>query len=70
MPAGQTLAQFALRWILTAPEVTCAIPGARTPGQVDDNTAAADLPPLDAETMAAARRVYDTLVRPHVHEPW
>ena len=70
VPPGQTLAQFALRWILMAPEVTCVIPGARTVAQVDDNTAAADLPSLPPRVMREAREIYDALVRPHVHERW
>jgi hypothetical protein len=32
--------------------------------------AAADLPPLSPETMAAIDAVYDDLVRPHVHHLW
>ena len=31
VPGGHTLAQFALRWILMHPAVTCAIPAARIP---------------------------------------
>ena len=31
VPAGMTLTQFALRWILMHEEVTCAIPGAKRP---------------------------------------
>ena len=69
--AGTTgLAQFALRWILMFDGVTCAIPGARTPEQARANAAAADLPPLDASTMAAVRDVYDRYLRTHVHAGW
>lgn len=69
--AGTTgLAQFALRWILMFDGVTCAIPGARTPQQARANAAAADLPPLDASTMAAVRDVYDRYIRTHVHAGW
>ena len=46
VPAGATLAQLALRWILEFPAVTCAIPGAKRPAQVAENIAASDLPPL------------------------
>lgn len=70
VPEGVTLAQFALRWILMFPEVTCAIPGARNPQQVESNAAAADLPPLNAEQMAAVGRVYDDLIRAQVHGHW
>jgi aryl-alcohol dehydrogenase-like predicted oxidoreductase len=70
VPAGATLAQLALRWILMFPEVTCAIPGAKTPAQARENAAAAALPPLDAATMARVRDVYDRCFRSQVHARW
>jgi aryl-alcohol dehydrogenase-like predicted oxidoreductase len=70
VPEGVTMAQCALRWILMFDAVTCAIPGGKTPAQAADNAAASDLPPLDAEAMAAVRDVYDRLIRPHVHHRW
>ncbi|MCB8982633.1 MAG: aldo/keto reductase [Ardenticatenaceae bacterium] len=69
-PAGMTMAQFALRWILMFEAVTCAIPGAKRPSQVQDNAAAADFPPLSPETMSAIQAIYDRLVRPQVHQRW
>jgi myo-inositol catabolism protein IolS len=39
---GQTLAQAAVRWILANPAVHCAIPGARTVEQLEQNAATAD----------------------------
>jgi aryl-alcohol dehydrogenase-like predicted oxidoreductase len=70
VPAGATLAQLALRWILMSSAVSCAIPGAKTAAQARDNAAAASLPALGPETMAAVRAVYDELIRPHVHQSW
>lgn len=70
VPAGMTMAQMALRWILMSPAVTCAIPGAKRPSQVEENITAADLPELSAETMTQARAIYDRLVRPQVHHYW
>lgn len=70
VPAGVSMAQIALRWILMAPAVTCAIPGAKRPAQVEENVAAADLPALAEETMIKVRAVYDRLVRPQVHHYW
>lgn len=69
-PPGASLSQFALRWILMFDAVTCAIPGAKTPDQAEQNCAAADLPPISADTMAAVRRVYDQSIRPLVHDRW
>ena len=70
VPDGWTMTQFALRWILDQPGVTVVIPGARDGAQARANAAAADLPPLDAETHAAVRAVYDDLIRPQVHDRW
>jgi aryl-alcohol dehydrogenase-like predicted oxidoreductase len=69
-PAGATMAQFALRWILMFGAVTCAIPGAKRPSQAEDNFAAANLPALAPETMAAAQDVYDRMIKRHVHQRW
>ena len=65
-----TMAQMALRWILMFPAVTCAIPGAKRPAQVEENVRAADLPPLADETMKKIRTVYDTHIRGEVHHRW
>ena len=70
VPPGTTMSQFALRWILMNEAVTCAIPGGRRPQQVEENMAAADLPPLTAASMAAVRAVYDEFARPRVHHRW
>ena len=69
-PPGVTLTQFALRWILMFDEVTCAIPGARTPEQARANASAVDLPPLDPRAMDGVRSVYDQQIRGHVHQHW
>ena len=70
VPAGATMSQLALRWTLMFEAVSCAIPGAKTPRQARENAAAADLPPLAPETMAAVRTVYDERLRPLVHSSW
>ncbi len=70
LPAGVTLAAYALRWILMFDAVSCAIPGAKNPAQVESNAAASDLPPLTADAMAEVQRVYDELIRPLIHHRW
>ena len=70
VPQGASLAAFALRWILMNEAITVVIPGARNAEQAKANAAASDLAPLSAETMAAARAVYDRLIAPHVHQRW
>jgi aryl-alcohol dehydrogenase-like predicted oxidoreductase len=69
-PAGVSMSQFALRWILMFDAVTCAIPGAKRPAQVDENFIAADLPPLTDETMNQVRLIYDHHIRALVHHYW
>jgi aryl-alcohol dehydrogenase-like predicted oxidoreductase len=70
VPPGTTLAKLALRWILMFPEVTCIIPGAKTPAQAADNARAGALPALAETDMAAVRRAYDRYVRESVHPRW
>ena len=70
LPAGVTMAQFALRWILMFDAVTCAIPGAKRASQVADNCAASDLAPLPSAAMSAVRALYDARIRPSVHQRW
>ena len=70
LPAGYSMAQFALRWILMFDAVTCAIPGGKRPDQVADNCRASDLAPLPPETMAKIRSIYDKAIRAQVHQRW
>jgi aryl-alcohol dehydrogenase-like predicted oxidoreductase len=69
-PAGMSMVQFALRWILMFDAVTCAIPGAKRPSQAEENFSAADLAPLSEEIMAQARSIYDRHIRKLVHHYW
>jgi aryl-alcohol dehydrogenase-like predicted oxidoreductase len=70
LPAGLTMSQFALRWILMFDAVSCAIPGGKRPDQVADNCRSSGLPPLPESAMAALRRIYNTKIRPIVHDHW
>jgi len=70
VPPGLSLTQFALRWILMHPAVTCAIPGAKRPAQAAENISAADLPPLSDEVMAQVQALYEARIKPLVHHTW
>jgi aryl-alcohol dehydrogenase-like predicted oxidoreductase len=70
VPAGVTMAQWALRFVLDQPGVAVVIPGARNTEQARGNAAAARLAPLDADSIAAIHEVYDDLIRPDVHARW
>jgi aryl-alcohol dehydrogenase-like predicted oxidoreductase len=67
---GQSLAQFALRWVIDQPGVSTVIPGARNPEQARANAASASLPPLRDTQLAGVRDVYDRLLRQHVSDRW
>jgi len=70
VPAGMSMSQMALRWILMFPAVTCAIPGAKRPAQVEENVQAADPPELSNEAMKHIHDIYERRVRPYVHHYW
>lgn len=70
VPDGETMAQFALRWILMFDAVTCTIPGAKNAQQAADNAGAAALPPLSSPAMAKIRGIYESKVRALVHDRW
>ena len=70
VPPGATMTQLALRWILMFDAVSCAIPGAKRPAQVNENFRSGELPPLSDAQMAKVREIYDRLIRPLVHQRW
>ena len=70
VPSGASLAQFALRWILEFPAVTCAIPGSKRPAQLVDNIGASHLPPLPKASLKQITNIYESQVKPLVHQYW
>jgi aryl-alcohol dehydrogenase-like predicted oxidoreductase len=70
VPEGATLTQFALRWILMFDAVTCAIPGAKTRAQAQENAGASTLAALGETTLARIRSLYDEAIRAEVHARW
>jgi aryl-alcohol dehydrogenase-like predicted oxidoreductase len=70
VPAGTSMAQFALRWILMHEAVSCTIPGAKRPEQAGENAQAADLPYISSAVMSQIEAIYGRLVRPSVHHYW
>ncbi len=65
-----TLAQWALRWVLSFDAVSTVIPGAKNPEQARANAEASNLGPLPEDAMAAAADIYERLVAPSVHHRW
>jgi aryl-alcohol dehydrogenase-like predicted oxidoreductase len=70
VPPGFSLAQLALAWILEHDAVTCVIPGAKRPAQVDENVRAAAVPALSQDTRSRIDSLYQTRIRPLVHQRW
>lgn len=70
VPEGATLSQWALRFILDHPAVTCAIPGGKNAEQIRQNAAAMELAPLSTETHARVRALYEEHLAPLLHHKW
>ncbi len=70
LPKDFTMAQFALKWILMHDAVSCTIPGAKRPSQVEDNCRASDLPDLSGQVMDGVREIYEKYVKADVHYRW
>ncbi|UOQ73372.1 aldo/keto reductase [Hymenobacter cellulosilyticus] len=69
-PDQPNLAPIALRWVLMFDEVSCVIPGASKPSQLESNLKAAELPAITDEQMQQVRAIYDQRIRPLVHYTW
>jgi len=70
VPAGVTMAQWAMRWILDYDAVTVVIPGASRPQQVADNAATSDLAPLGDEVHRRLQAFYQQRVAQHIRGPY
>ena len=70
VPAGQTLADFALRWCLDFDAVSVLIPGAKNPEQARANARASSLAPLGAALHAQLADFYAREVAEHIRGPY
>jgi aryl-alcohol dehydrogenase-like predicted oxidoreductase len=70
LPAGMSMSQFALRWILMFDAVTCAIPGGKRPEQVAENCSSSDLAPLAPEAMKTIQTIYQSKIFPLIDNRW
>ncbi|WP_114749024.1 aldo/keto reductase [Pleomorphovibrio marinus] len=66
----ESLAAYALRWILMFPEVGTVIPGASRVEQVHANIKAASLPPISPEQMEGVKKIYEQNIKEDVHDLW
>jgi len=69
-PRGMSITQFALKWILMHDAVTCAIPGAKRPSQIEENAAASELNDLTKSDMEKIKQIYDEYIRNSVYHLW
>ncbi len=69
-PGRTNLATAALKWILQHKAVSCIIPGASVPQQVDANLAALQEQALTKEQNDAVQQVYEKYIQPSVHHLW
>lgn len=70
VPAGMTMAEWAMRWILDFDAVTVVIPGATKLQQVTDNASASGLPPLGEELHRQLHAFYLQKVAQHIRGPY
>jgi aryl-alcohol dehydrogenase-like predicted oxidoreductase len=70
LPTGMTMAQMTQRWILDHDAVSVIIPGATSPGQVRENAAVSDLPPLSEDLHDFLRDFYQRKVHKHIRGPY
>ena len=70
VPEGDSMAAFALRWILDHQEVSCVIPGARNSEQVVGNASASAMNPLPESVHKSIEELYAVSIKPLVHQRW
>ncbi|MEP6676264.1 MAG: aldo/keto reductase [Ferruginibacter sp.] len=69
-PANENLAAVALKWILQFEAVSCIIPGASNPQQMQSNINALDLPDFSEEQLQVVQQVYEKYIKKSVHQLW
>jgi aryl-alcohol dehydrogenase-like predicted oxidoreductase len=70
VPAGMSMAQLALRWILMFDAVTCAIPGGKRPAQIVENCHSSDQPPLSLAVMEQVESIYKEWIASQIENRW
>ncbi len=70
VPAGMTMAQMALRWIVDFKAISTVIPGASSHAQVQSNASVSDVPPLSKELHQKLRAFYENEVADHIRGPY
>ena len=69
-PGKENLAAIALKWILQFDAVSCIIPGASTPAQMQSNISALDVADFSDEQLQAVQKIYEKYIKKSVHQLW
>ena len=69
-PHNDNLAALALKWILQFDAVSCVIPGASNPEQVESNISALEVADLSAAQIQVVQDVYEKYIKKAVHQLW
>lgn len=69
-PSEYELANYALQWILGFKEVSCVIPGASNPAQVEANISALNTPQLSDNQYIGVKQIYEKHIKKMVHQRW
>ncbi|MDX1642159.1 MAG: aldo/keto reductase [Balneolaceae bacterium] len=64
------LVHLALKWTLMRDEVSVVIPGASSDKHVTSNCDASEIPPIPDEIMKKVNKIYEEMIKPHVHQRW
>ncbi len=67
---GMPLPELALRFVMSNPDVACALTGARSAQEVDENVAAADRGPLPRDVLKRLDEIHDMLPFRPSEEPF
>ena len=66
LPQGLSMAQFSQRWILDHDAVTCIIPGASTPKQIDSNCSVSELNTLSPNLHSQLNAFYTNNIHQYI----
>jgi len=69
-PNEKNLAPLALRWILDLPQVSCIIPGSSKAEHTISNLSAMNTQSWTNEQRVFVNKIYETMIKPHVHHLW
>jgi aryl-alcohol dehydrogenase-like predicted oxidoreductase len=67
---NESLASWAIRWVLMFPQVSTVIPGASQIEQVIKNVEASRLPEISIHQMETVRNIYDKYFKADIHHLW